>query len=102
MDPDELRKIRGVEISPILPNAKDQLSPVTKISELLVSVYRAHEKADRKEALEKGVEALRLVGIQDPEHRLSAYPHELSGGMAQRVCIALSLLHRSGHCGPIL
>ncbi len=93
MDSDELRKIRGVEISPILPNAKDQLSPVTKISDLLVSVYRAHEKVDRKEALEKVIEALQLVGIQDPERRLSAYPHELSGGMAQRVCIALSLLH---------
>jgi ABC-type dipeptide/oligopeptide/nickel transport system ATPase component len=59
----------------------------------MVLVYRSHKSASRKTALAKAVEALRLVGIQDPERRLNAYPHELSGGMAQRVCIAMSLLH---------
>lgn len=93
MDPDKLRRLRAVEFSPILPNAKAQLSPVTKVADLMVLVYRAHAAASRKEALAKAVEALRLVGIQDPERRLNAYPHELSGGMAQRVCIAMSLLH---------
>jgi peptide/nickel transport system permease protein len=93
MDPDKLRRMRAVEFSPILPNAKAQLSPVTKVADLMVLVYRAHASASRKVALAKAVEALRLVGIQDPERRLNAYPHELSGGMAQRVCIAMSLLH---------
>jgi peptide/nickel transport system permease protein len=89
----DLRRLRATEFSPILPNAKSQLSPVTKIADVMVLVYQAHVAADRKAALAKSVEALRLVGIQDPERRLSAYPHELSGGMAQRVCIAMSLLH---------
>ena len=85
--------MRAVEFSPILPNAKEQLSPVSKIADLMVLVYRSHARVSRKAALEKAVEALRLVGIQDPERRLNAYPHELSGGMAQRVCIAMSLMH---------
>jgi peptide/nickel transport system permease protein len=93
MDADRLRRMRAVEFSPILPNAKEQLSPVSRISDLMVLVYRAHASASRRSALAKAVEALRTVGIQDPERRLSAYPHELSGGMAQRVCIAMSLLH---------
>jgi peptide/nickel transport system permease protein len=93
MDPDKLRRLRAVEFSPILPNAKAQLSPVSKVADLMVLVYRAHKSASRKAALAKAVEALRLVGIQDPERRLNAYPNELSGGMAQRVCIAMSLLH---------
>jgi peptide/nickel transport system permease protein len=93
LNPNALRRMRAVEFSPILPNAKAQLSPVTKIADLMVLVYRAHATASRKEALAKAVGALQLVGIQDPERRLNAYPHELSGGMAQRVCIAMSLMH---------
>jgi len=88
-----LRTLRAVEFSPILPNAKDQLSPVSRVSDMMALVYRAHAPASRKVALEKSIEALRSVGISDPERRLGAYPHELSGGMAQRVCIAMSLLH---------
>jgi peptide/nickel transport system permease protein len=91
--PEALRRMRAVEFSPILPNAKAQLSPVTKVADLMVLVYRAHATASRKEALAKAVAALQLVGIQDPERRLNAYPHELSGGMAQRVSIAMSLMH---------
>jgi peptide/nickel transport system permease protein len=93
MDADRLRRLRAVEFSPILPNAKDQLSPVSRISDLMVIVYRAHARTSRREALARAVQALRDVGIQDPERRMSAYPHELSGGMAQRVCIAMSLMH---------
>jgi ABC-type dipeptide/oligopeptide/nickel transport system ATPase component len=59
----------------------------------MVLVYQAHASASRGAAMAKAVEALKAVGIHDPERRLSAYPHELSGGMAQRVCIAMSLLH---------
>ncbi len=90
---EEMRRMRAVEFSPILPSAKLQLSPVSSIGEMMVLVYRSHVRADRRTALARAVEALRLVGIQDPERRLAAYPHELSGGMAQRVCIALALLH---------
>lgn len=93
MPNDKLRAMRAVEFSPILPNAKEQLSPVSRISDTMVLVYRAHTSASRKVALQKSVEALRTVGIPDPERRLGAYPHELSGGMAQRVCIAMSLMH---------
>jgi peptide/nickel transport system permease protein len=93
MDGRRLRRLRAVEFSPILPNAKEQLSPVSRISDLMVLVYRAHQRSSRRAAIQKAIEALRAVGIQDPERRLSAYPHELSGGMAQRVCIAMSLMH---------
>jgi peptide/nickel transport system permease protein len=93
MDGDRLRRLRAVEFSPILPNAKEQLSPVSRISDLMVLVYRAHQRSSRRVAIAKAIEALRTVGIQDPERRLTAYPHELSGGMAQRVCIAMSLMH---------
>jgi ABC-type dipeptide/oligopeptide/nickel transport system ATPase component len=92
MDADRLRRMRAVEFSPILPNAKDQLSPVSRIEDLMVLVYRTHTRCTRAVAVGKAVEALRAVGIQNPERRLRAYPHELSGGMAQRVCIAMSLL----------
>jgi ABC-type dipeptide/oligopeptide/nickel transport system ATPase component len=92
MEPDRLRRLRAVEFAPILPNAKEQLSPVSRIEDLMVLVYRAHSGGSRSEARMKAIEALRSVGIQDPERRLRAYPHELSGGMAQRVCIAMSLL----------
>jgi peptide/nickel transport system permease protein len=93
MDPAKLRRLRAVEFSAILPNAKDQLSPVSRIADLMILVYRSHVAATRREARAKAVEALASVGIQDPDRRLSAYPHELSGGMAQRVCIATSLMH---------
>jgi peptide/nickel transport system permease protein len=92
MDADTLRRLRAVEFAPILPNAKERLSPVSRIEDLMILVYQAHAKASRGQAREKAVEALRAVGISDPERRLRAYPHELSGGMAQRVCIAMSLL----------
>ena len=93
LEPGALRRMRAVEFSPILPNAKAQLSPVTKVAAVMALVYRAHASADPKEVRAKAVAALQLVGIQDPDRVLNAYPHELSGGMAQRVCIAMSLLH---------
>jgi ABC-type dipeptide/oligopeptide/nickel transport system ATPase component len=93
MEARRLRALRAVEFAPILPNAKDQLSPVSRVGDLMVLVYQAHRRVSRPAALEAAVEALRAVGIPDPERRLKAYPHELSGGMAQRVCIAMSLMH---------
>lgn len=93
MPPDELRRLRGTGIAHILPGAKTQLNPVLSIGEMMTAVIRVHEKVSRKEACRRAAAALQAVGIMDPEKRLAAYPHELSGGMAQRVCIALALIH---------
>jgi peptide/nickel transport system permease protein len=93
MPPDELKQLRGTGIAHILPGAKAQLNPVLRIGEMMIVVIRAHMEVSRKEARERAAAALRAVGIMDPEKRLAAYPHELSGGMAQRVCIALALIH---------
>jgi len=93
MPPDELRRLRGTGIAHILPGAKTQLNPVLRIGEMMTAVIRTHMEVSRKEARERAAVALQAVGIMDPEKRLAAYPHELSGGMAQRVCIALALIH---------
>jgi peptide/nickel transport system permease protein len=89
----ELRPLRGMEIAHILPDAKSQLNPVLRIERLMADVVEAHADLSDDEAHRRSVEALRLLSIPDPERRLAAYPHELSGGMAQRVCIALALTH---------
>lgn len=93
MPPDELRGLRGTGIAHILPGAKTQLNPVIRSGDMITAVIRAHTKISRKEAHRQAAAALQAVGIMDPEKRLAAYPHELSGGMAQRVCIALALIH---------
>lgn len=93
MRDDELRRIRGREIAHILADAKSQLNPVLKIGTLLADVIRAHEDCSDKEVRERSTNALGRLSIPDPEKRLDAYPHELSGGMAQRVCIAMALTH---------
>jgi ABC-type dipeptide/oligopeptide/nickel transport system ATPase component len=89
----ELRKLRGARIAPILPNAKRQLNPVVSVGDMVMAVIRAHRKDDSTSAQSESVRLIESVGIQDPERCLAAYPHELSGGMAQRVCIALALVH---------
>lgn len=88
------RAIRGVAIAPILPNAKVQLNPLVRVGNLMLAVLNNHESLDKDVAFERCVLALEQVGISDPSRRLRQFPHELSGGMAQRVCIALSLLHK--------
>ena len=94
MEKREMRKLRSREIAAILPNAKSQLNPLTTVGAMLTSALQAHEKISKKDALARAVELLEMVGITDPELRLAAYPHELSGGMAQRVCLALALMYR--------
>ncbi len=89
----ELAALRGKEVAHILPDAKSQLNPVIRIGQLMRDVLDAHAKLSDQEAHRRCVEALRQLSIPDPEERLAAYPHELSGGMAQRVCIALALTH---------
>ena len=94
MEKREMRKLRSREIAAILPNAKSQLNPLTTVGAMLVSALQSHEKIATKVALARAIELLEMVGITDPELRLGAYPHELSGGMAQRVCLALALMYR--------
>jgi peptide/nickel transport system ATP-binding protein len=91
--PDTLSALRGREISFIVQNPAGALSPMTRIGDQLINAYRAHRPTDRRTATERAVEGLRQVGIPDPDRRARAYPHELSLGMAQRVLIAMALLH---------
>jgi ABC-type dipeptide/oligopeptide/nickel transport system ATPase component len=89
----ELKSLRGTGIAHILPDAKSQLNPLLKIGDFMVAVVRTHAKSAKDQARERAIDLLRTVGITDPGRCLDAYPHELSGGMAQRVCIALALMH---------
>jgi len=89
--------IRGNRISMIFQQPQTALNPVFKVGDQIVEVLQIHRQMDRKTAGERAVEMLRLVGIPDPERRAQAYPHELSGGMAQRVMIAMALA-----CEPAL
>ncbi|MDR0707424.1 MAG: ABC transporter ATP-binding protein [Treponema sp.] len=93
-----MEKIRGAMMSMIFQNPMESLNPVYTIGNQLVSVLREHAKdsggdgISLKAAREKAVEMLRLVGITNPERRLKQYPHEFSGGMRQRVMIAMGLI----------
>jgi peptide/nickel transport system permease protein len=94
LDDKTLRAIRGCEILPLLPNAKSQLNPLVRVGDFMVAHIRAHYRCSRREAHARAARMLGAIGIGDAEHWLAAYPHELSGGMAQRVCLAIALVHR--------
>lgn len=87
----EMTKIRGHQISMIFQQPKSSLNPVFTIGDQIVEVFDIHEKLQKGEAWKRAVDLLRVVGIPDPERKASAYPHELSGGQAQRVMIAMAL-----------
>lgn len=89
--PAEMTKIRGRHISMIFQQPKSSLNPVFTIGDQIVEVFDIHEKLDKDQAWQRAVELLRTVGIPDPERKAGAYPHELSGGQAQRVMIAMAL-----------
>jgi oligopeptide/dipeptide ABC transporter ATP-binding protein len=88
---DAMRKIRGNEISMIFQEPMTSLNPVFSIGEQIAEVFRIHHKLARKVAWNRAVDMLRLVGIPSPESRAKQEPHELSGGMRQRVMIAMAL-----------
>ncbi|MDR1218990.1 MAG: ABC transporter ATP-binding protein [Treponema sp.] len=94
----DMEKIRGNRMSMIFQNPMESLNPVYTIGNQLVSVLREHAKDNGgpgisvKDAREKAMEMLKLVGITNPERRLKQYPHEFSGGMRQRVMIAMALI----------
>jgi oligopeptide/dipeptide ABC transporter ATP-binding protein len=87
----EMTKIRGQHVSMIFQQPKSSLNPVFTIGDQIVEVFDIHENLDRDQAWDRAVELLRTVGIPDPERKANAYPHELSGGQAQRVMIAMAL-----------
>ena len=87
----DFRKIRGNEVSIIFQDPMTSLNPVYTIGNQIVEVIRLHTKKSKQEAWARAEELLELVGINEPEKRLKQYPHELSGGMRQRVMIAIAL-----------
>ena len=91
MSEKEMRAIRGNEISIIFQDPMTSLNPVYTVGNQIVEVIRLHTDKSKQEARERAKELLELVGINEPEKRLKQYPHELSGGMRQRVMIAIAL-----------
>ena len=87
----DFSKMRGKEVSIIFQDPLTSLNPVYTIGNQIMEVIRLHTDADKKKAYARAVELLSLVGINEPEKRMKQYPHELSGGMRQRVMIAIAL-----------
>jgi oligopeptide/dipeptide ABC transporter ATP-binding protein len=88
---EEMRKIRGDRISMVFQQPTSSLNPVWTVGDQITEVLRIHRNMKGKAAQGRAMELLRLVGIPDPQRRLKAFPHEMSGGMAQRVMIAMAL-----------
>jgi peptide/nickel transport system ATP-binding protein len=88
---DAMRRIRGNRISMIFQQPQSSLDPVWNVGAQIAEVLELHRNMTRRASRSRAVELLRMVGIPDPERRATAYPHEMSGGMAQRVMIAMAL-----------
>jgi oligopeptide/dipeptide ABC transporter ATP-binding protein len=88
---EEIRQVRGGEIGMIFQEPMTSLNPVLTIGRQITETLEQHRGADRASAQRRAVELLGLVGIADPERRLKQYPHQLSGGMRQRIMIAIAL-----------
>jgi oligopeptide/dipeptide ABC transporter ATP-binding protein len=91
----EQQRMRGRDLSMIVPNPRGELNPLLTVGDQIATLARVHLGIGRRTARERALAMLRSVQIPDPERRLGAYPHELSGGMAQRVVIAMALV-----CSP--
>jgi peptide/nickel transport system ATP-binding protein len=93
MAPEEIRKIRGKDIAMIFQDPMSALHPFYSIGDQLIEAHQAHNEVDKKISRARAVELLELVGVADAEERLRAYPHQFSGGMRQRVMIAMALIN---------
>ena len=89
-----MRRVRGSQISMVFQEPMTALNPVLEVGFQIAEAVVAHEKVSRKQAWDRAVESMRAVSIPDPENRAKDYPHHLSGGMRQRVMIAMALVCR--------
>ena len=92
MSEKEMQRVRGQQISMVMQDPKFSLNPVMRIGEQIIEIYRFHTGAGKRAARARALEMLEAVSIRDPERVMRAYPHEMSGGMGQRIMIAMMLV----------